>query len=1392
MLFDITRYGTSALAGLLQWAVYYVPMALIFLIMMWLLQLLSEAQPQFVTESIRMWNDGTATVIRSVVIVPLELLNLIYQVFVPFWNVVAFFFKGLTSVVILPILQINKNALANALRALSDTMRGLAMSSLAYSRTVAACDSTTCLSFGSRVFDVLTPMVHFRVMVSNVLLIARGTCNVMSPVFDLMAYPLLDSNFAQGLHAAVNVPLYTIIQLPLVTFARCAQASTDTDERVKSLSCTPDVAPIFNFAAASARYFGHLLDNWLDVTWVTVLTAFGKSIDKCNPSPIALSFVDQQTLFGGEETRLVGLGGSAYALTDGESVQYTFIRGQTEKVWAQDQFPFKIQVGYGIAAIQYDESELVDDDGYRTMSMLGCICQDIEDASVKQGSRMQIHCSIARYQSEDADEALDPNGLHVPVSFALPSTANYMTCAGSKIVVDSVRWPVSRLSSPGSLGSGGRNWRNPLSDLASDDGTDNPEEADATIWIMPACSSEGQFDPVCSRTFRESACFPYCMAVRTRGSQSQGLTLYNADDWARNVQLQRRDCGGASQQANSLISAFSDNADYASSVSADSVATIIDRKDPMGRVITVKEGTSEYDPVSMTCVSAQTITSRVGWAASADLYQRYESILLDGQPFAMTGSVALVPVEKEDGSVAVRVQRLYGEQGSDSFTLVTTHSELPAIPPCVTKSKCDVLPRDDLVSIPYPWSASPARHNPAVETRWGVYYAVNPSLDMFSQFSVWCQGGSAKLQIQALSTYGGIRIWRVDAFAVTTPDADIGSTGVSVEMPDVFLSMTNDSSICGSAFNVLVTSMEYINENNIAVQVMRAAPVYLNFTTMKPRSDDPQKVTYVTYFLHPVTMQIRMHELWSADSAVVQLSMGASALCPEWRQMPQLGSMIAETTTAVILAARMFVTFLISAPIVFQPSMFQRLRECPYVHREHSSLLNCGRNFLSLDAAFDAMRACNTHYWNSLAKLGRILSGLPQGDSLSSTLQGVAMVERTGSNKLVRPRSPTGVARSSQGRLHDFALNQYKTLWSKVQNLPTEAIDMLKVVGEKTTKLAQEMMASSKEFLSNPNGFKTGEQLLTAPPGGFIRRLPGASMGMMAFGGSIVDMSQFFWRTITRLILDLISIDKTQALAPVLWQALSDSMEDFSTFLVKPGFRTCSGMGVMLGGTNPWARMVRESCSASVAMQQSSITAAEVLFVQVPVLACICRDTEGKNFQDFAAANCLQSAPTNMRPLIASMMSGIMDQKSVCSEMALTVEDNLRAVLNPALQHAHAATSAVASFVDYTTVLFDPDAGRCDDLLYSPYTMAIVPEPIDYFRSCGKTQSCKASCFTLFEEFEAARLRFINIDRTIEIKNNVQRKFFWMEKQHHLSKYLQCLRYLSTKKMSRQAQCVAA
>jgi len=657
-------------------------------------------------------------------------------------------------------------------------------------------------------------------------------------------------------------------------------------------------------------------------------------------------------------------------------------------VFSRDHWPFAITPRLGIAAIEYDAAEAVDDGGYRTMSMLGCVCQDIADDQIEstQTTRMQIHCSVARYQSEQSEEAMDPTGLHVPITFALTTTAEYLTCTSVKIVVDSVRWPLSRLSKPGSLATGGRSWSNPLSELASEDGTDGPVEADAAIWVIPACRAEGVMSPVCDRLFSKAACFPYCLAVRTKGSASQGLVLYNADDWARNVQLPKRDCSGPH-----VSNAGLDNmADYVEPGDIPKYygGVIGDSLDPFGKKIVVGSGFT-YDPTNMACVSSDTVSSRLNVSTVASINQRYPAILMDTQPFAVAGGAALIPMYNADGTFAVRVQRLYGDEGTDMFTMVTTHDLMPAQEPCLTLSKCDQLPRDDILSIPYTWFTSPSLHNPAVETRWGFFYAVNPSLDMFEEFFKYCQDKSTKLQIQALSSYGGIRIWRVEAFAYTDGENPTASTGKSIQLPDVFGSSTDDTSVCGNEFNVMVTSMEYLNSNNIAVQVLNAAPAYLNTTTMKPRGNDPQKVTYLTYFLHPVTMQVRQGVMWESDSALGQLSAGSSALCPEWRQMPQFGSMAAEMAASAIIATRMMLSFIITAPTVLQPGMYERIQECPLVPRGHTMLLNCGRNFLNLDASFAAMRVANSHLWNSLAKLGNLIQ--KEGGTVQTFLTGNAV-----------------------------------------------------------------------------------------------------------------------------------------------------------------------------------------------------------------------------------------------------------------------------------------------------------------------------------------------------------------------------------------------------------------
>ena len=350
------------------------------------------------------------------------------------------------------------------------------------------------------------------------------------------------------------------------------------------------------------------------------------------------------------------------------------------------------------------------------------------------------------------------------------------------------------------------------------------------------------------------------------------------------------------------------------------------------------------------------------------------------------------------------------------------------------------------------------------------------------------------------------------------------------------------------------------------------------------------------------------------------------------------------------------------------------------------------------------------------------------------------------------------------GQIHDYAVNQYKDVVQNLKNIPKRATELVKTAGKQTTIFALKMLMKSKEFTSDPGMYKMGTDFFSSPPSNVMKRLPGFSVGISAFGGSLIDTTQFAWRFVVRLALQLLSARTDMKLAPVLWQVLSDSMDDHETYLIKPGFGACAGLGVMMGYSNPWARLFRESCSSAVATQATAVKTIRVLFVGIPTLACLCKEAEGSHFASYIQDNCWDPAPSFMKPVIAKLVmaseNGGMTHGDVCKSFGLHTEDSLRSIMDPVMQHAYAATEAVGSSIDYLTIMIDPNAGSCSNLLSSPYTMAIVPEPIDYFRACGKTSTCRSKCETSFGEFDAIRERFTSATREFDFHGSVEKNFF--------------------------------
>ena len=65
--------------------------------------------------------------------------------------------------------------------------------------------------------------------------------------------------------------------------------------------------------------------------------------------------------------------------------------------------------------------------------------------------------------------------------------------------------------------------------------------------------------------------------------------------------------------------------------------------------------------------------------------------------------------------------------------------------------------------------------------------------------------------------------------------------------------------------------------------------------------------------------------------------------------------------------------------------------------------------------------------------------------------------------------------------------------------------------------------------------------------------------------------------------------------------------------------------------------------------------------------------------------------------------------------------------------------------------------GDCNNFAGSPYVLALIPQPVDYFRVCGKTDACRFKCMSEFNAFES---RNIQAPSRTTITRVVQSLFF--------------------------------
>ena len=212
---------------------------------------------------------------------------------------------------------------------------------------------------------------------------------------------------------------------------------------------------------------------------------------------------------------------------------------------------------------------------------------------------------------------------------------------------------------------------------------------------------------------------------------------------------------------------------------------------------------------------------------------------------------------------------------------------------------------------------------------------------------------SNEAQVSVISSYGGVRLWRIDPYTYCPLDPYSGkrictnsqSTGSVQIQPLNFTGFNTE--LCYQKFAVFGVSIDYINEYNLALTVLKTNLGNVDTRTLQPISSE--NVTYEVLFINPDTLEFRADKLWQPEAPSPALVAGQ--LCPSQRTMPNLGSLFTESLVSFVLLAELPVNIVVGIPILL-PLLNGN---CPLLNRGHSLLKTCGAELLSLDDFFDSL-----------------------------------------------------------------------------------------------------------------------------------------------------------------------------------------------------------------------------------------------------------------------------------------------------------------------------------------------------------------------------------------------------------------------------------------------------
>lgn len=1276
------------------------------------LALMSQNSSPFMAYALNVYNSGLGITLNKFFVTPWLYIEMLLIDAIPVYNAVVWFI-GRILLQLLDVLQQSVDIFPDLASNVSLFFTTLGQSTVASISKLQRCwaydaanPDLDCIGNTlSTSLDVMSPAVYVQGAFGNVLQALHNVCLPALLPLNVVLYPLVDVNIYLALHSLVNCIWSFVCGTWVQRGQRCAYgAATGFASGDAAVMCMPDFNTAVDWLNAFIVALGQLIDNWLNMMLVFVERAWRSDANEvCLREPTMRASWDFADTYLSPDMprRVVGLTPALYAVTDGISTVYrSRVQGGRDIV-ADSNWPFLVNPRYGIAAVKHSQLLDPDYDGAERTGLLGCQCFDVDSGGI------EVLCASVPFLDnvDDEAEAYNTSAIH-RVTFPSPLMTRYMRCDSTRIKVTSLRFSRKRAAIGRSDGfdSSFRDTFDSLNQFGDKVAT---YTADAAIYISPLCSLE-EADSACLPD--AVSCFPFCMGLHLSGQSGQNISAYNARRWRESVQVQQLDC-----VTESLVQVEDCRGQYAEAYSeafgfSYQAACEVDRSE---------------------CVSSDLVHTSVPLSDTAvtTIDAPVPTIRLERQPFVMAGDIVLYVQAAGEGETedSLVVTRLYDNNRGD-YSLqneLLLHLDAQQTLPVKTcpnagDEACarEVVSRNGITK-PAPDRLEPLQSHAVAVSEWGVHWADTPDNSVFAADIQWCSVGTAGTTVVVPTSYGLPRIWTVRATRMAMqglrnvlPQTQTGNDDALTAywtVPD-WLGGTID---CDQVVNLKIVDLEYLNAENILVTVLRAAVRDYDVSTGRVKEGKPY--TYSFYFMHPnqhrclptvqdatsspvfTCWRTQAEGMFPSRNLPKLTTASVGLLCPALQRMPQLGALGAHVLLAQTEAFRRVLDLALVVPVAlaYKADVYAlRTNEITF----HPVLDNSGTSLFDFDSMLNHLDMAAFHLTNSMVRIFAFFEGMPGYNRLQPIVVGTAKIFQFAGDSLLLQ----GPLLSLFGGLKRMpALEGVESVAGGLEAAPVGG-------PAKESKIISSVKSSVKSLTTS---FRYIMRVVKPLAGGMLKMFrKGRKANLISFIPSL----------------------------------LAETEGDFKRSFTNNMRLQCDGLATVLGTTNPIATSIRHACLMLPNSFDSTMQVLIILTVDYPAMACACIKTQERNPASLIEEECFQSRwgtrnRVNMQEIRRSSVLDAEARDNLCFAVMDTVNDRLERAFDPVFSRMYKFTREMGRAVDYVFAFFlRPDAGVCDNFLSSPYTISIVPYPIEYFAGCVHTFDCRLRCQDELQAFELA------------------------------------------------------